>query len=79
MNKSNSRDMPGFGDEITLGAVFHPNDPRAPETPDEDEDLDAFADRLIDEAANLKAFYKAGNIAGVEATLRDLKLLFEDC
>ena len=78
MTTPNSRDMPGFGDEITWGAVWHPNDPRAPEPPN-DEDLDAFADRLIDEAANLKAFYKAGNLAGAEATLRDLKLLIEDC
>ena len=68
----------GAGDPQTWGAVWHPNDPRTPEPPD-DEDLDAFADRLIDEAANLKAFYKAGNLAGVESTLRDLKLLIEDC
>ena len=69
----------GCGDPQTWGAVWHPNDPRTPEPPDEDEDLDAFADRLIDEATNLKAFYKAGNLAGVDATLRDLKLLIEDC
>lgn len=77
MTTPNSRDMPGFGDEITWGAVWHPNDPRTPEPPDED--LDALADRLIDEATNLKAFYRAGNLAGVDATLRDLKLLIEDC
>lgn len=69
----------GPGDPQTWVAVWHPNDPRTPEPPDEDEDLDALADRLIDEATSLKAFYKAGNLAGVDATLRDLKLLIEDC
>lgn len=67
----------GPGDPQTWGATFHPNDPRAPEPADE-EDPDAFADHLLDEAVRIKALCRAGNNAGIQLVLRDLKRSIED-
>ena len=46
----NAAQMPGMGDEITWGAVMHPNDPRQPEPGDDDGALDSLADQRDDYA-----------------------------
>lgn len=67
----------GPGDEITWGAVYHPNDPRCPE-PEDEPDPDDFAEHLINEGARLKALCRAGKSAEVDDALRELHQYIED-
>lgn len=61
----------GPGDPISWGAILQQNDPREPEQ--DDPDPDAFADRLIDEGARIKALFRKGDQAAIDDALRELQ------
>ena len=74
----NAAQMPGMGDEITWGAVMHPNDPRQPE-PCDDGDITSETLELVrewlDDAENA---HDAGNDEKARQCLREVIAALEE-
>ena len=74
----NAAQMPGMGDEITWGAVLHPNDPRQPDHPD-DGDITSETLELVrewlDDAENA---HDAGNDEKARQCLREVIAALEE-